>query len=202
MPLNGKTGGGHHHRIGPMKLNLGCGRDKRPGYVNVDHHAVFEPDVIADLEQVPWPFESGSVDEVVLHHVLEHLGQATECFLGIVKELYRVLKVGGTVEIAVPHPRSDLYLGDPTHVRPVTPAMFQLMSRKNCEEWTRLGTPHTRLAEILDVDFEVAAIRNRLAPAWAQKIEREKWPQARVREAAELYNNVVEEVLFSLRKAS
>lgn len=185
-----------------MRLNLGCGRDKRAGYINVDKHAVFEPDRVVDLESTPWPFPDNAVDEIVLHHVLEHLGQQTETFLAILVELYRILKVGGVIEITVPHPRCDLYLGDPTHVRPITPAMFQLLSKKNCAEWSRLGTPHTRLAEILGVDFEVGQIRNRLAPAWAQRMEQEKWPQARVREAAELYNNVVEEVIFSVRKAS
>jgi hypothetical protein len=184
-----------------MRLNLGCGRDKRAGYINIDKHPVFEPDQLVDLEQTPWPFADHSVDEIVLHHVLEHLGQQTATFLAIITELYRILKVGGTIEITVPHPRSDLYLGDPTHVRPITPAMFQLLSKKNCAEWSRLGTPHTRLAEILGVDFEVGQVRNRLAPAWAQKAEREKWPQARVREAAELYNNVVEEIIFTARKA-
>jgi len=184
-----------------MRLNLGCGRDKRAGYVNVDKYPQFEPDRVVDLEATPWPFADGSADEIVLHHVLEHLGQATPVFLAIIGELYRVLKVGGMIEITVPHPRSDLFLGDPTHVRAISPAMFQLMSRKNCAEWNRLGTPHTRLAEILGVDFEVGSVRNRLAPAWAQKAEREKWPQARVREAAELYNNVVEEIIFTVRKA-
>jgi hypothetical protein len=185
-----------------MRLNLGCGRDKRAGYINIDKYAVLEPDRVVDLEAPPWPFADGTVDEIVLHHVLEHLGQQTETFLAIVSELYRILKIGGSIEITVPHPRSDLFLGDPTHVRPITPAMFHLMSRKNCAEWSRLGTPHTRLAEILGIDFEVGPIRNRLAPTWAQKAEREKWPQARVREAAELYNNVVEEIIFTVRKAS
>lgn len=184
-----------------MKLNLGCGRDKRPGYVNVDKHAVLEPDMVVDLEAPPWPFADSTVDEIVAHHVLEHLGQATDTFLAIIREMYRVLKPGGTIDIAVPHPRSDLYLGDPTHVRPVTPAMFQLLSKKNCAEWARLKTPHTQLAVILDVDFEVVQVRNRLAPAWHQKVEREKWPQQKIREAADNYNNVVEEILFTVRKA-
>ncbi|CAA7617323.1 class I SAM-dependent methyltransferase [Magnetospirillum sp. UT-4] len=185
-----------------MKLNLGCGRDRRPGYVNVDKYATFAPDRVVDLEAPPWPFPDGAVDEIVLHHVLEHLGQSTEVFLAIIRELYRVLKPGGVAEITVPHPRSDLFLGDPTHVRAITPAMFQLMSRKNCAEFERAGTPHSQLATVLEVDFEVTQVRNRLAPAWAQRAERERWTQAQVREAADTYNNVIEEIFITLRKVA
>lgn len=188
------------NRGNAMKLNLGCGRDKRVGYVNVDKYAVLEPDLVVDLEAPPWPFADASIDEIALHHVLEHLGQATPTFLAIIQELHRVLKPNGVIEITVPHPRSDLYLGDPTHVRPVTPAMFQLLSKKNCAEWARLKSPHTQLAVILDVDFEVGPVRNRLAAAWHQRAERERWSPQQIREAADRHNNVVEEILFTVRK--
>ena len=54
-----------------MKLNLGCGDKKIDGYTNVD--VCGEPDVLCDLSQFPWPFESNSVEEVFSSHFLEHV---------------------------------------------------------------------------------------------------------------------------------
>ena len=57
-----------------MKLNLGCGHRRRDDYVNVDMFEACRPDVLWDLEQLPWPWESSSADEVLFHHSMEHLG--------------------------------------------------------------------------------------------------------------------------------
>jgi hypothetical protein len=35
----------------PRKLNLGCGWDKRDGYLNVDLHGSHDPDLVADVRQ-------------------------------------------------------------------------------------------------------------------------------------------------------
>ena len=90
-----------------MKLNLGCGNYKMDGFFNVDKFAYCEPDEVVDLEVFPWPWADNAVDEVVMSHVLEHLGQETKVYFGIIKELYRVCGDGAEVRIAVPHPRHD-----------------------------------------------------------------------------------------------
>jgi predicted SAM-dependent methyltransferase len=74
-----------------MKLNLGCGRNKRDGFVNIDKYATFQPDLVWDIEKTHYPFEAGSVTEIAAAHVLEYLGQHSDAFLAIIKELYRVL---------------------------------------------------------------------------------------------------------------
>lgn len=81
-----------------VRLNLGCGRDVRPGWVNVDLHPA-NPEVIrAELPELP--FRDGSADEVLLSHVLEHFGFADG--LRLTQEIFRVLRPGGVATIEVP----------------------------------------------------------------------------------------------------
>ena len=58
-----------------MKLNLGCGHDHKEGYVNVDVSDLGKPDMVVDLEVLPWPWQDSSIDEILIKHTLEHLGQ-------------------------------------------------------------------------------------------------------------------------------
>ncbi|MDG2286926.1 MAG: methyltransferase domain-containing protein [Alphaproteobacteria bacterium] len=113
-----------------MKLNIGCGFNKLDGYINVDQFPECNPDVLWNLEETPWPFEESSVDELVAHHVLEHLGQETKVFFAIFKELYRLMRDDGVIRITVPHPHHPTFLSDPTHVRAFTGNTFEMMNRK------------------------------------------------------------------------
>ncbi len=82
-----------------IKLNLGCGRDVREGWVNVDKHPCEGVDLVLDLDKDPLPFPDGSVDEVYASHVLEHLLKWEE----LVIEVHRVLKPRSRFEIIVPY---------------------------------------------------------------------------------------------------
>ena len=114
-----------------MKLNMGCGLNKKEGYTNVDKSAACGPDVELDLEVFPWPFKANEAEEVIFNHSLEHMGETTDVFLGILKELYRICKPRAKIFIFVPHPRHDDFLGDPTHVRVITPQLLSLFSKKS-----------------------------------------------------------------------
>lgn len=168
-----------------MKLNLGCGQNHLDGYVNVDAQFRAKPDVQHNLEQFPWPFEDSSVDEVVLNHVLEHLGRDPEVFVGIFQELYRVCKGGALVKIAVPDPRHNNFFGDPTHVRPVTPQTLTLFSKKNCASWAKQGAANTPLAVYADVDFEIREVKRLVDPAFVKR--------ANLEDLCNAWNNVIVE---------
>jgi len=79
-----------------------------PGYVNVDKFG--NPDILLNLETFPWPWDDNSVQEIILSHVLEHLGRTTEIYLDIIKELYRVCAAGAYIYIVTPHPRHDTFI--------------------------------------------------------------------------------------------
>ncbi|MFN9871591.1 MAG: class I SAM-dependent methyltransferase [Cyanobacteriota bacterium] len=147
-----------------IKLNLGCGSRQLEGYVNVDGFAGCHPDQVVDLERTPWPFPDNSAEEIVLHHVLEHLGQQPKVFLAVMQELYRVAAADALIHIDVPHPLHDDFRTDPTHVRSITPRTLSMFSRRNCEEWQRLGYANTPLALMTGVDFEIESVRYDLDP--------------------------------------
>lgn len=185
-----------------LKLNLGCGSRKMAGFVNVDCVAVCEPDMVVDLEQTPWPWPDDSVDEIKLIHVLEHLGQQTDVFLAIIKEIYRVCRDGARIEIIVPHPRSDTFLGDPTHVRPVTGPMLSLFSQRLNREWAEMGAANTPLGIILSVDFEIESHVHTLDADWQARLSSGQVSEAEVAQAARQYNNVISQstIVWRARK--
>jgi hypothetical protein len=179
-----------------MRLNLGCGNKILAGWHNVDKYPTFAPDEVVDLEVFPWPWPDHSVDEVLLSHVLEHLGATTEVYLGIVKELYRVCRDGAKIVIAVPHPRHDNYLGDPTHVRPITPDGMMLFSQAANREWLAKGTANTPLGLYLGVDLKIESINYDLSEPWRELHELKKITKADLQHAIRSYNNVIQQITF------
>ncbi len=87
-----------------MKLNFGCGKDIKPGFINVDYVKHDGVDIVHDLGEIPYPFESNSADEIVMSHVLEHLVYPLKAII----ECHRILKTGGLLYISVPHKNSGV----------------------------------------------------------------------------------------------
>ena len=54
-------------------LNLGCGRKRMEGATNLDRTAETQPDVVHDLNRMPWPFADNSFRAVHASDVIEHL---------------------------------------------------------------------------------------------------------------------------------
>jgi len=181
------------------KLNLGCGSRKRDGYVNVDVSPECAPDQVVDLEALPWPFEDDSADEILMSHVLEHLGADSRTFLGIIKELYRVCRDGAIVHVIVPHPRHDDFLIDPTHVRPILPETFQLFSKARNLAWRQKGVANTPLALILDVDFEIARVNYTIDEPWLTMMGAGELDRDALELAIRQHFNVVKQIEVDLK---
>ena len=102
-----------------MKLHLGCGVDKKDGYVNCDCSSMVNPDIVMDIED-KLPFDDNSVDEILMNHILEHINN----FIQLMHEIHRVSKPGCKIIIRTPFYSAWGQFNDPTHVRFFTPYTF------------------------------------------------------------------------------
>ncbi|MCM2264660.1 MAG: DUF4214 domain-containing protein [Desulfuromonadales bacterium] len=86
-------------RVLPRKLNLGCGFDIRPDYLNIDLHEVHNPDLVADvtrLGKLPPDF----YEEILASDILEHLPRSDT--RRALVHWNRLLKMGGILRLRVP----------------------------------------------------------------------------------------------------
>ncbi len=93
-----------------LKLNLGCGTDIRPGWVNMDIANLAGVDIVHNIETLPLPFADCHFDEILCQDILEHIE-----YIPVLKDLHRILKPGGILTIRVPHFTSRNNYIDPTH---------------------------------------------------------------------------------------
>ena len=109
-----------------LRLNLGCGTNVAPGWINIDRSPGLILDrvrplksllhrfgAVGDEHMVDWPagikrldvtrglpFPTGSVDAIYSSHMLEHLYFNEAQF--VLRECFRVLRDGGILRLALP----------------------------------------------------------------------------------------------------
>lgn len=135
-----------------LKLDFGCGPNKRQGFEGVDSIPFLGVDHVVDLTQTPWPWADATVSEAHSSHFVEHLTALQR--VAFCNELYRVLVPGGTRQVIVPHWASCRAYGDPTHQwPPVSEFWFYYLSKA----WREQNAPHTDKRNNpngFDCDFE------------------------------------------------
>lgn len=92
-------------------LDIGCGSAKFPQAVGLDISSDTDADIVHDLDEFPYPIESGSFDQILLQDVIEHVSKPITLF----EELHRIGRPGARVQVRTPHFSSALAYGDPTH---------------------------------------------------------------------------------------
>lgn len=103
---------------GEYKLDLGCGPDKREGFIGLDLHDYSSIHPVgefrvANFESGVLPFCDNSAVALLADSVLEHLHN----LIPFMNDCWRVLKKDGTFEVIVPRGGSETSFKDPTHVR-------------------------------------------------------------------------------------
>jgi SAM-dependent methyltransferase len=88
----------------PRKIDLGCGSNRRDGFIGVDvnYHGPMV-DCVCNLNFDPLPFPDDSIEYVYSSHTFEHLKHWPHAL----QEIARVCKQDATVEIWTPFGRSD-----------------------------------------------------------------------------------------------
>lgn len=88
-----------HEGSKTMKLNLGCGKDYRVGWINIDINPNHKADYHGDI-RMGFALPPESVSYVLMNHVFEHLtfreGES------VLRNMHEILEGDGTLEIAVP----------------------------------------------------------------------------------------------------
>lgn len=125
---NKKAGTSGKFGTPPYKLNVGCGRNIKEGWVNLDATQLEGVDLVCDLEDLranPIGLPDESVERFLLSHVIEHVRDS----LGLMQELWRLAKPDAVAVIRTPHGGSDDAWEDPTHIRAYFPRSFGYFSQ-------------------------------------------------------------------------
>ncbi len=126
------------------ELLLGCGKNRGKQFtlnghstwddlVTLDCEQSHHPDVLWDLDSLPYPFHDAEFDEIHAYEVLEHCGRQGDWrfFFGQWSEFHRILKDGGYFVGTVPLPESIWAWGDPSHTRIIPLVQLEFLSQKH-----------------------------------------------------------------------
>jgi len=163
-----------------MKLNVGCGKQYREGWVNIDVNPALKTDVCLDINK-PWPWPENSVDEIYCYHVLEHCKE----YLLVLYEMWRVCKPNAIIKIGVPYVSSSLFNAvNPYHVNHFNEHSFRFFDSSDLK-----GSAN----ENVSTELKTESVSFTYFEEWVDKSEAEK------EYARRHYWNVVRKIDFVLR---
>lgn len=164
------------------KIDLGCGKNKREGFFGVDMSPDVKPDLVWNLEEYPYPFEDGQIEEIHCSHTIEHLQE----LMPFMNECHRILKQGGIMSVVAPYYTSVRCWQDPTHIQPISEHTFLYYNK----QWRETnGLDHYPITADFDFGYQFA-----FTPEWINRSD-----EAR-RFALIHYNNVVTDIAVTLTK--
>ncbi len=133
-----------------IKIDIGCGKNKKEGFIGIDIDPNSDADIIASALNLP--FANSSVDEIYSSHLLEHFTpQEAKKFFN---EIYRVLKKGGIANLKIDKDftKKRFFKKDPTHkwryTREEIKEMVKKFSQKRVEDriyFFRWNTPRRKM---------------------------------------------------------
>jgi predicted SAM-dependent methyltransferase len=137
-------------KAGQIKIDLGCGPNKRPGYIGVDHLPLHGVDIVCNLEEGLQAFPDNCADEILSIHFLEHIAN----FELLMRDIHRVLKPTGQKIIYVPHFSNPYYYSDYTHKR-----FFGLYT---FDYFSKLNTGYRRKVINFYTDYHFIVVKRKL----------------------------------------
>lgn len=113
---------------GKVKLDIGCGKNKKHGFIGID----IDPDSGANIiaSALDLPFEDSTVDEINCSHLVEHF--SAEDARRFFSEISRILKKGGIAELKIDRDWSKerLLKKDPEHKKRYSAEEIKEMTEK------------------------------------------------------------------------
>lgn len=91
-----------------MKLDIGCGANKQPGYYGIDRTALPGVNLVSDLNS-EIPFPDNSVELVLVSRMLAYVDNLNHAL----KELYRVCTHGAIICLLCPYAHNFRYSSNP-----------------------------------------------------------------------------------------
>lgn len=173
-----------------MKLNLGCGFQKKEGFVNVDISSGCNADAVVDLATEKWPWADSSVNEAHFDFSLEQMGDGKSHLLHILKELYRVCANDAVVKIKFLHPRHDQFELNPLCVHRLSPEFFSLLSVSNNLNMIANGSLDTSLGLMLGVNFNMTRNKFLITAQFGQAMEAGQISEEQIRQRIPFDNNI------------
>jgi 2-polyprenyl-3-methyl-5-hydroxy-6-metoxy-1,4-benzoquinol methylase len=101
--------------------------------ISLDIDPNSKPDIIHDLNVLPYPFQDNEFDQIHAYEVMEHLGQQGDWkfFFKQFEELARILKPECGLVICSPKCTSVWLWGDPGHTRYIGPEQMTFLDQGN-----------------------------------------------------------------------
>lgn len=143
----------------PIKINIACGQIRQDGFIGIDKVKTDAADIVHDLDQIPWPIDDSSVDEILCSHYIEH----TKDLIKFVDEMYRIMKQGAKATVVAPYYANMRAIQDPTHVRSICEATFLYFNKgwRNVNKLDHYGI-------LSDFDFTYGY---QVSPEWTTRSE-------------------------------
>lgn len=129
--------------------------------VTLDMLEACNPDVVHDLNNLPYPFADGEFDEIHAYEVLEHCGRQGDWkfFFDQFAEFHRILKPGGYFCASVPMWDNQWAWADPGHCRIIAKNTLMFLEQEFYEGVGKDARSDYR--PFYKVDFKVMAMQER-----------------------------------------
>jgi SAM-dependent methyltransferase len=156
------------------ELLIGCGNDRKKKVhfegiesewrklTTLDIDPSTKPDVVHDLNVLPYPFEDSQFDEIHAYEVLEHCGRQGDWkyFLDQFSEFHRILRPNGYLIATCPMWDGPWAWSDPGHTRIISRHSLVFLSQ--AEYSNQIGkTAMTDYRPWYKADFETVTIAER-----------------------------------------